>query len=310
MTAKVLVTCRQMQVELPTHQATLEHSGLEVVAPVLAGQHLSAAELAPLGSGVVAMIAGDDELNHEFFDAFPDLRVLVRWGIGMDSVDFEAAVEHGVVVRNTPGVFGEEVADAAFGYILNLARRHHAIDRDVRTGAWPKFEGVSLSGETLGVVGLGSIGRAVSRRAHGFGMTVLAHDPFIDKSISDVPLVELQALLANSRFVVLTCPLAPETHHLMSAERLAQMRSDAFLVNVARGPVVDEDALADALAGRSIAGAGLDVFEVEPLPSESPLRGFDNVILGAHNGSNARAGVVRASARAVAVLLEELRGDS
>lgn len=309
MTGRILVTCAQMQEELPVHAGRLADAGYDVVAPPLRGQQFSAVELAPMMPGVVGMIAGDDELNRFFIESSPDLKVLIRWGIGMDSVDHAAAAERDVVVRNTPGVFGGEVADSALAYLLMLARRHHVVDAAVRAGGWPKVEGTSLSGATVGVVGLGDIGRAVTERVRGFGMRVRSFDPFVRPDLvpGDVQLdADLHQLLAASRFVVLTCPLTPETFHLIDEAALATMRPDAFLVNVARGPVVDEPALLAALRAGRLAGAGLDVFEVEPLPADSGLRGLDNVILGAHNGSNTRQGVARASARAVDILLEEL----
>lgn len=308
MTDKILVTCAQMQAELGVHLERLTAAGYDVVAPPIPGQQFSAAQLAPHMPGVVGFIAGDDELSRPFFESSPDLKVLIRWGIGMDSVDHAAAADHDVVVRNTPGVFGGEVADSAFGYLLLLARGHHAVDQAIRAGEWPKREGTSLSEATLGVVGLGDIGRAVAARGLGFGMDVLAYDPYVDRAAvpGGITVTDLESLLRGSRFVVLTCPLTPETRHLMNADTLALMRSDAFLVNVARGPVVDERALEATLRDGGIAGAGLDVFEVEPLPSDSALRDLPHVILGAHNGSNTREGVVRASARAVDILLSEL----
>jgi len=303
----VLVTCRQMQVELPRHRERIEARGLRVVAPELGGrQHFTSRELAALSDGLVGIVAGDDELDRAFFDAARELRVVVRWGIGMDSVDLPAALERGIRVRNTPGVFGEEVADSAFGYILNLARGHHVIDAAVREGKWPKVEGLTLAGARLGIVGLGVIGRAVSARARAFGMDVVAFDPFVEASRADATLVALDDLLETSRFVVLSCPLTDSTHHLIDAQRLARMRPDAYLVNVARGAVVDETALVSALEAGRLAGAGLDVFEVEPLPAESRLRELPNVLLGAHNASNTREGVARASAAAVDALIEEL----
>ena len=309
MTARILVTCAQMQNELPRHLDRLRSAGYDVVAPPLVGQQFTADELVSHMDDVVGVIAGDDELSRRFFEGSPDLQVLIRWGIGMDSVDHQAAAERQVVVRNTPGVFGGEVADSALAYMLLLARRHHEIDHAVRSGAWPKVEGISLAESVLGLVGLGDIGRGVAQRAAGFGMEVRAYDPFVrPEQVPPGVTVEpdLHALLAASRFVVLTCPLTPETHHLLNADALGSMRPDAYLVNVARGPVVDEAALVDALQHGRIAGAGLDVFETEPLPDDSPLRTLEHVVLGAHNGSNTREGVARASARAVDILLDEL----
>ena len=163
--------------------------------------------LSPVASG---LIAGDDDLGRRSLERLPDLKVLIRWGIGTDSVDFDAATECGIVVRNTPGVFGEEVADSAFGYILNLARGHHAIDAAVRRGEWTKIEGISLHDQVLGVVGAGSIGSAVMRRGLGFGMRVLVYDPFLNDALpAGAEQVELPQLLAESRFVVLTAPATP-----------------------------------------------------------------------------------------------------
>jgi D-3-phosphoglycerate dehydrogenase len=303
----ILVTCRQMQVELPTHRERIESLGYDVLTPALGDrQQFSARELAEFGPRLVGIIAGDDELSREFFEGAPRLRALIRWGIGMDSVDHDAAARHGVAVRNTPGVFGAEVADSAFGYILNLARGQIEVDAGVRRGEWPKREGITLAGSRLGIVGMGSIGREVAVRAHGFGMEVVGFDPVVTSAPQGVTLVDLKTLLSTSRFIVLACPLIPDTFHLIDADRLAYVRPDAFLINVARGPVVAEQDLINALSERRIAGAALDVFEIEPLPMASELRALPNVVLGAHNASNTREGVARASEAAVNFLLEEL----
>lgn len=303
----ILVTCRQMQVELPRHRDRIEKHGYNVVAPDLEGrQQFTAAELLEYGADLVGIIAGDDHLDREFFDGATNLKTVIRWGIGMDSVDHEAARQHGVSVRNTPGVFSQEVADSAFGYILNLTRGYIEVDGAVRRGEWPKWEGITLAGARLGIVGFGGIGREIARRGIAFGMDVVAFDPFVTAELPGVSLVDLDQLLATSRFVVLACPLTPDTFHLINSESLDLVSSDAFLVNVARGPVVLEADLIAALKNSRLAGAALDVFEVEPLPLDSELRRLPNVVLGAHNGSNTREGVARASNTAVDFLLEEL----
>ncbi|MBI3216034.1 MAG: phosphoglycerate dehydrogenase [Mycobacterium sp.] len=304
---QVLVTCRQMQVELPRHRERIEQLGYEVVAPELAGrQQFTAAELLEYGPRMVGIIAGDDELDSAFFEGATTLKTVIRWGIGMDSVDHDAARQHGVTVRNTPGVFGYEVADSAFGYILNLVRGYIAVDAAVRRGEWPKVEGITLAGTRLGIVGYGAIGREIAKRGAGFDMDVVAFDPFVEPGAANVPIVDLDTLLATSRFIVLSCPLTPDTFHLIDAERLALVSPDAYLVNVARGPVVLEADLIAALQRGQLAGAALDVFEVEPLPADSELRTLPNVVLGAHNASNTRQGVIRASNAAVEFLVEEL----
>lgn len=305
---RVLITCRQMQVELPAHADRIRSAGFEPVAPEIPGQQFDAPQLIEALDGCVAVIAGDDFFTADVFEQRPNMRVLVKWGIGMDAIDHDAAARHGVVVQNTPAVFGEEVADSAFGYLISLARGHHLVDAEIRAGGWPKYEGVSLAGASLGVIGHGSIGRATARRGLGFSMNVSAFDPYVaqDSAEPGVSMVDLETLLRTNRFVIVTCPLTDETFHLLDEQRLSWMRDDAFLVNVARGPVIDEPALVSALEAGKFAGVGLDVFEVEPLPADSPLRRFTRVVLGAHNGSNTREGVARASAVAVDHLLRLL----
>jgi D-3-phosphoglycerate dehydrogenase len=296
-----------MQVELSRHRERIQKLGYEVVAPDLGSrQQFTAAELVEYGPRLVGIIAGDDELSAEFFDGTPNLKTVIRWGIGMDSVDHQAARGRVVTVRNTPGVFGEEVADAAFGYVLMLARGYLEVDAAVRRGEWPKREGITLAGSRLGIVGMGSIGREIARRGNGFGMEVVGFDPLVAEVPDGVSLTDLDTALATSRFIVLACPLTADTFHLINDDKFSLMRPDAYLVNVGRGPIVAEPDLIEALKRGGLAGAALDVFEVEPLPMDSELRILPNVVLGAHNGSNTREGVERASARAVDFLLEEL----
>jgi len=303
---KIAITCLQMQNDLQRHRDRVEAAGYELIVPTLTGQRFEADDRVAVARDCVGIVAGDDDLGRRTLMGLPNLKVLVRWGIGTDGVDFDTARELGVVVRNTPGVFGDEVADSAFGYILNLARGHHVIDAAVRRGAWRKVEGVSLTGETLGVVGAGSIGSAVVRRGLGFGMVVVAYDPFFRGELpSGASLVDLDELLHRARFLVLTAPSTESTRGMINSSTLALMRSDAFLVNVARGDLIVEADLVAALESGVLAGAGLDVFEVEPLRVDSPLHNL-NVVLGSHNGSNTTAGVRRASQQAVDILLEEL----
>jgi len=184
-----------------------------------------------------------------------------------------------------------------------LTRQLHRIDASVREGGWLKHEGRSLSGKTMGIAGFGSIGEAVARRALGFGMQVVAHD-VVDAArgpaeAMGVGLVDSDELFRRSDAIVLCCPLTPETHHMVDARTLALLPAGAYFVNVARGPLVDEPALVEALRSGQVQAAALDVFEEEPLPMESPLREFEQCVFGSHNGSNATEGVFRASARAV-----------
>jgi D-3-phosphoglycerate dehydrogenase len=310
---RVLVTCPQMQRTIEHFRDELDAAGIDIELPDVV-QALSEDELVPIIGRYDGMIAGDDQITAKVIDAASRLRTIAKWGVGVDGIDQSAAEARGIVVTNTPGAFGDEVADVALSYVLLLARRVHEIDRSVRDGGWAKPVGMTLAGKTLGVIGLGSIGRATVRRGVAFGMEVLGYDPFEPSRGAAADLgaapVALDELLAQSRFVVVCCPLTPENHHLIDSAALALMSRDAFLVNVARGPLVDEAALADALARGAIAGAALDVFEVEPLPADSPLRRFGGVILGSHNGSNTAEGTLRVSGIAVRNLIGALGGVS
>ena len=242
--------------------------------------------------GVLSTVT--EKIDGEFMDAAGEgLKVVANLAVGYDNVDVEAANERGVIVTNTPGVLDEATADVAFALILATSRRLIEADRFVRTGEpwiWGplSFLGLDLSaGATLGVVGLGRIGLAVARRAHAFRMRIIATGGRTDSPQArelGVTAVDLDELLATSDVVSLHCPLTPATRHLIGAAELARMKDTAILVNTARGPVVDERALIDALHGGVIAGAGLDVYEHEPeIPPE--LRKLDNVVLLPHIAS-------------------------
>jgi D-3-phosphoglycerate dehydrogenase len=235
------------------------------------------------------------------------MRIISKWGVGVDGIDLESARALGIIVTNTPGVFGDDVADVAAGYLVMLARQLHRIHESVRSGEWWKYEGRVLAGATLGIAGFGSIGRSVARRGWGFGMNIIAHDAdakaFDFEHTGDVEAVSRDELFRRSDFLVLCTPLSESTHHMVDGRSLALMRDGSFLVNVARGQLVDETALVDALESGQIAAAALDVFEEEPLPAHSPLRNFPQCVFGSHNASNTAEGVVRASALAVDNLL-------
>jgi D-3-phosphoglycerate dehydrogenase len=216
------------------------------------------------------------------------LAVVARFGVGYDSVDVEACTRHGVLVTITPDGVRRPVAVAILTLILALAHRLPAKDRLTREGRWAHkldYMGTGLTGRTLGLVGLGNIGREVVALARPFDLRFMAHDPYLrreDAEALGVELVDLPTLLRTSDFVTICCALTEETRHLLSTERLALMKPTAYLVNMARGPIVDQQALAEALSERRIAGAGLDVFEEEPIRPDDPLLKLDNVILSPH----------------------------
>lgn len=256
-----------------------------------------------------------DRIDGSLLAACPRLRVVSSCSVGVDHIDLEAARARGVAVGHTPGVLTETTADLAFALLLAAARRVAEADRFVREGGWTperRWEpelllGRDVFGATLGVVGLGAIGRAVARRAAGFGMRVLGWSRS-RREVPGVVGVDFETLLAESDFVTLHVALAPETRGLLDAAALARMKRGAVLVNTARGGIVDETALADVLAGGRLAAAGLDVFAEEPLPAASPLRALPNVVLLPHIGSASIATRERMTELAVENLLAGLAG--
>jgi lactate dehydrogenase-like 2-hydroxyacid dehydrogenase len=237
-----------------------------------------------------------DKVTAEVLSAEPRrAKIVANFGVGFNNIDVEAAKARGVAVSNTPDVLTDATADLAITLLLMVARRTGEGERHLRGGQWTGWRpthmmATHVSGKTLGLVGMGRIARAVARRAHhGFGMKVIYHDPFpppadVAAALGAEPRAELDAVLREADFVSLHCPATPETRHLMNRERLGLMRPDAFLVNTARGDVVDEAALVEALQQRKIAGAGLDVFEREPEVTRA-LLGMENVVLLPHLGS-------------------------
>jgi lactate dehydrogenase-like 2-hydroxyacid dehydrogenase len=255
-----------------------------------------------------------DRLTEEVLSAEPRrARILANFGVGFNHIDTEAAKARGVAVSNTPDVLTEATADIAMTLLLMVSRRTGEGERHVRSGAWTGWRpthmlGTQVSGKALGLVGMGRIARAVARRAHlGFGMRIIFHDPYPPSpadaaALGAEPRANLENVLEEADFVSLHCPATPETRHLMNRERLGRMRRTAFLINTARGDVVDEAALVEALAKGKIAGAGLDVFEKEPQVSPE-LLAMENVVLLPHLGSATQETRVAMGMRA----LENLR---
>lgn len=306
---RVLITCRQMQNCIDEFRSRLDERQLELVLPKVV-QQPSEEDLIEIIDGFDGMIAGDDPLSARVLKHAKRMRIISKWGVGIDGIDLDAARALGIPVVNTPGVFGGEVADLALGYVIMLARQLHRIDASVKAGGWFKHEGRSLADRVLGIAGFGSIGQAVGARGKGFGMQVVAHDVADTASATaakiGVEMLDRDELFRKSDFLVLCSPLKPETRHMVNESTLTLMRPESFLVNVGRGPLVDEAALIRALDSGHVAAAALDVFEEEPLPATSGLRRFEQCVFGSHNASNTREGVLRASARAVENLLEGL----
>ncbi len=227
-------------------------------------------------------------MTRRVFESLPQVKCVVRYGIGVDNVDLAAAKDLGVCVANVPDFCVDEVSDHAMAMMLSLGRRMKLNEAHVLNGGWavePGGPGIAFRGRTLGLVGFGKISRRLAEKAKAFGLEILAYDPPAPEALFTelgVERVSLESLLSRSDIVSLHCPLMPETRHLMNRDTFALMKPGALLINTARGPVVNEPDMIEALRSGKLAAAGLDVFETEPLPQDSPLRGMDNVFLTAH----------------------------
>jgi len=283
-----------------------QRQGWEVVVRVPEGQFFSAKELAQVCADSEVLITGDDEASDEFFRMVsPNLKLLIKWGVGTDSIDIDAANRAGIQVKNTPGVFSDEVADLALAYVLAVARQVVAVHIEMLDGKWSQVPGVTLAAKTVGIVGFGAIGRAIASRALGFGMNVLFFDPYFDGlPPSKCASMSFREVLAGSDFLVLACPSNSETRGIMDETAFRLMKSGSSLINVARGDLVVEKDLVATLMARRLFGVALDVYETEPLPKHSKLRQFPNVILGSHNGSNTSDGLMRASSVVAEIVSE------
>ena len=299
---KVYVTCPPMLGLIDEFADDFAAKGLDC-APGKVTQVKTVAELVdevPLYDG---WIIGDDPASREVVAAGVKgrLKAAVKWGVGVDNVDFAAFKDFGVPVENTPGVFGGEVADVALTYALGLARETYRIDREIRFhNAWPKPAGVSMCGRTVAIVGFGDIGRQTARRILACGSKVSAYDP-VFRPVEDLPVepAEWPARIGEADFLIFTCPLNAGTRHMFNDALLPKLKRGVRVVNVARGPVIDERSLLKGLDGGIVHSAALDVFEVEPLAPDSPLRRFDRCVFGSHNGSNSVDAVRRVSRLAI-----------
>jgi D-3-phosphoglycerate dehydrogenase len=303
---KVLVTCPPMLGMIDSFRPLFEKHGIEVTAAKVV-QTLSVEELKELVPQHDGWIIGDDPATREVFGAGKagKLKAAVKWGIGVDNVDFAACKEFGIPIINTPNMFGAEVADIAMGYVVALARETFQIDDGIRQGHWPKPRGISLSGKTVALVGFGDIGKSTAKRLLAADMRVIAYDPVAPDSpeLSAVMRAEWPQRVDEADFIVVTCSLTPSSRHMVSTGVLASAKQGVRVINVGRGPVVDEPALEAALKSGKVYSAALDVFENEPLPMDSYLRQHPRCIFGSHNASNTADAVERTSIIAIGKLL-------
>ena len=301
----ILVTCPPMLRMMDRLGDRFDRLGLRATTPDVV-QTLSEEELVELVPRHDGWIIGDDPATRRVFEAGKAgrLRAAVKWGIGVDNVDLQACADLGLPISNTPNMFGGEVADVAMGYVIALARHTFEIDRGVRQGGWPKPAGISLAGKTAALVGYGDIGRATARRLLASDMRVLVYDPKAAPAPEDAGGGALEPAvwphkLETADFIVITCALTSGSRHMLNADTLSRCKPGVRVVNVSRGPVVDEPALVAALQRGHVHSAALDVFETEPLPETSPLRDHERCVFGSHNASNTVDAVIRTSEVAI-----------
>jgi D-3-phosphoglycerate dehydrogenase len=279
-----------------------EERGVELTAPDVV-QTLSVEALKELVPQHDGWIIGDDPATREVFETGQAgrLKAAVKWGIGVDNVDFAACKDLGIPITNTPNMFGGEVADIAVGYVIALARQTFLIDRGVREGKWLKPAGISLAGKKVALIGFGDIGRSVAKRLLAADMQIVAYDPGFSPAdgLAAVEHAPWSERIEEADFIVVTCALTKSSYHMLNADVLSRVKQGVRVVNVARGPIIDEPALIAAIEHGVVHSAALDVFEEEPLRLSSVLHKHERCIFGSHNASNTVDAVDRTSRIAI-----------
>jgi len=306
----VLVSAPYIIAPLERFRPALEGLGVDLVIAEVE-ERLGEEDLMRRAGSFDGAICGDDPYTSKVLEACrPRLRVISKWGTGIDSIDAAACARMGIKLYRTTNAFTTPVADTVLGYLLAFARRQPWMDRDMKAGRWSKEPGHSLSEAILGIVGLGHIGKAVARRARSFGMHILGNDiidvDHVFLTETGVEMTDLAALLSRSDYISINCDLNPTSHHLLDTRAFGLMKPNAVVINTARGPIIDEGELVTALQAGRIGGAALDVFENEPLPAGSRLRGLDNVLLAPHNSNSSPAAWERVHRSTIRNLLEGL----
>jgi D-3-phosphoglycerate dehydrogenase len=309
-TWNVLIGSRSFGKIFPGHIERLEHAGCTVHRNSV-GRAYKEEELLELIPEMEAIITGTDELTAAVIKKAKRLKAIVKHGVGLETIDIEAARKRGIIVSATPGIIHHSVADLTLALVLALARRIVPAHLSVAEGSWNPFFGVELNEKVLGLVGMGRIGKAVAVRAQAFGMKVIAQDPYPDREFAEtkgIEIVELDELLGRSDFISLHAPAETSRLPLIGDREIEQTKKSAYLINTARGALVDEKALAEALSAKRLAGAGIDAFVDEP-PVGSPLLSLENVVLSPHLGGRTVDGQRKMGEMVVENCLRSLRGE-
>ncbi len=291
-----------------------QHYGINLIEPTVQ-ERMEEDDILKYAGRFDGVICGDDRFTPRVLEACaPRLKVISKWGTGVDSIHAETCAKLGIKLGRTPNAFTLPVADTVLGYMLAFSRRQPWMNEQMKNGIWDKIAGKALNEQTLGIIGLGAIGKAVTRRARAFGMRVFGTDivdiDHVFVAESGIEMVSLNELLAKSDFISINCDLTPSAYHLINSKTLAQVKKGAVIINTARGPIIKEDDLIAALQSGALGGAALDVFEVEPLPLDSPLMKMDNVMIAPHNANSSPAAWERVHWNTIKNLLDGLGIDS
>ena len=276
------------------------------------GKPLTGEQLKAVLPGIDGYIAGLDEINQTALNAADQLKVIARYGVGYEAVDLDEARARGIVVTNTPGANAASVAELTIGLMLSLARQIPYADRTTKQGQWQRVNGFSLEGKVIGLLGLGAIGQQVARRLAGFSCSIIGYDPVVSADVAESAGVELRPMdvvIASADFLSLHLPVLDETRNMVNADFITQMKDSAFLINTARGELIDEEALYDALVTGKLRGAALDAFRQEPPEPSSPLLQLDQVIATPHTGAHTDSATSTMGWWALEDCLRVLRGE-
>lgn len=305
---RILITCPNFIHTIQFFHEELNKHNLTYTIPELK-QNLSEQELINIIADYDGWIAGDDPATWKVIEkgAKGKLKALVKWGVGVDNIDQKACQLFNIKFSNTPAMFSHEVADIALGYLLNMCRELHHINHWVRKGIWYKPLGITLCSKKALIIGYGNIGKEIYKRLKAFGVLVYVYDPLYTQDNHDPFCVKDFHDLALFDFIILSCSLVEQTYHLVNDSFLSKVNPNVIIINVSRGSIVCTESLLTALSKQRIKGYASDVFEEEPLPSNSPLFLFDNVMVGSHNGSNTKEGVYKTNHKAIQLMSQFLQ---
>jgi len=309
---KVLISAPYMQPVIERFQKIFIENDIEVVVPPV-DERLEETELLEWIRDIDGAICGDDQFTEKVLKYASRLKVISKWGTGIDSIDVDSCRKFNIAVCNTPNAFSEPVADTVIGYILCFARNLTWMDKKMHEGVWDKIPGRSLRECTLGIIGVGNVGKTVARRVVGFGVNLIGNDleDMPDEFLAEtqIHMISREELLKQADFVSLNCDLNSESYHLIDEKAFSLMKNSAVIINTARGPIIDETAFVKALQEKQIAGAALDVFEHEPLPVDSPLCKMENVMMAPHNANSSPEAWERVHWNSINNLIKELAGS-